>query len=169
MSLQEKFQITVPYNKRRDDNPADGEWIWADAKSVHKGYAVAADPGAHTPQEAATTTHTAIIPDERPLWEGGDGSKDKFNLLPPGMDIQNTLRGPDPHFVYGFGGDTDVSNSADTNTTSPESLRAGFARRTMSSTDDQYTGEHTDLFYGEAVGDDGHVGFIERNNYLDRA
>jgi hypothetical protein len=38
----------------------------------------------------------------------------------------------------------------------------------MNGTDDLYTGEHVDQFYGEAVDEDGKVGFAERNNYLDR-
>jgi len=85
---------------------------------------------------------------------------DKFNDLPPGMDIGNQMR-CDPTeyqgFVKGFGGDTDVTGDVE-----PKSLDQGFRKREMKATDDQYTGEHIDLWYG----DDG--GFVERNNYLDR-
>ena len=38
----------------------------------------------------------------------------------------------------------------------------GYTKAEMKGTDDQYTGEHTDLFYGDAGG------FVERNNYMDR-
>lgn len=52
------------------------------------------------------------------------------------------------------------------------SLRDGFTYIGMSGTDDQYTGENMDHFYGEAVGNDDAgnrvTGFVERNNYLDR-
>jgi hypothetical protein len=54
-------------------------------------------------------------------------------------------------------GSTDVSNMSKI-----EALRKGFTKAEMKGTDDQYTGEHCDLFYGDAGG------FVERNNYLDR-
>jgi hypothetical protein len=47
------------------------------------------------------------------------------------------------------------------------SLKKGYTRGVMNPSDDQYTGEAIDMFYGEVEGDDG-VGFCERNNYLDR-
>jgi len=65
--------------------------------------------------------------------------------------------------AFGFGGDTDVSGGVN-----PETLKVGFHRREMKATDDQYGGEHVDLFYGEATNEDGETGFVERNNYLDR-
>jgi hypothetical protein len=65
-------------------------------------------------------------------------------------------------------GETDVSDYVAT----AESLADGFTRCPMVSTDDQYTGEHVDLFYGTARGSDDtaevYDGFVERNNYLDR-
>lgn len=69
----------------------------------------------------------------------------------------------DTPFCRVLSGESDVS--ADTN---PESLAQGFKRRPMDPCCDQYSGEHVDLFYGEAIGDDGNEGFVERNNYLDR-
>lgn len=39
----------------------------------------------------------------------------------------------------------------------------GYSLGDMGMTDDLYTGEHVDLFYGDTGG------FVERNNYLDRA
>ena len=70
---------------------------------------------------------------------------------------------PRDKFVQGFGGDTDVSNGCDA-----PSLNRGYHRLELDGADDQYTGEHVDLFYGEAVDEKGRAGFVERNNYLDR-
>lgn len=54
----------------------------------------------------------------------------------------------------------------------PKDLTRGFGAYEMSGTDDMYTNEHVDLFYGEVVGQDDVgdkvVGFAERNNYMDR-
>ena len=80
-----------------------------------------------------------------------------FNKMP-----KTQLHGQN-EFTHGFGGDTDVSGGV-----TPKSLGQGFQRREMKATDDQYHGEHCDLFYGEAKDELGNVGFVERNNYLDR-
>jgi len=92
------------------------------------------------------------------------------NYIPEGMGAKlnempeaETCDYASPGFVQGFGGNTDVSNGCDMT-----SLTRGFNRHNMKGTDDQYDGEHVDLFYGEAVSETGEVGFIERNNYLDR-
>jgi hypothetical protein len=82
-----------------------------------------------------------------------------LNILPCGMDLED----PATTFVYGFGGDTDATNNVTT-----ASLKTGFEYDPMAPTDDQYSGEHIEMFYGEAFGDDRRVGFVERNNYLDR-
>jgi hypothetical protein len=49
-----------------------------------------------------------------------------------------------------------------TDPTGVSGLDKGYDRKDMKGTDDLYTGEHADLFYGDAGG------FVERNNYLDR-
>lgn len=103
--------------------------------------------------ESAHDTHGVKVTDA-----GG-----KFNMMPPGMDIgnQNAVE----KFVHGFGGDTDISGRM----VNAEALGGkGYTRLNMKSTDDQYGGEHVDLFYGEAVDEAGQHGFLERNNYLDR-
>jgi hypothetical protein len=88
----------------------------------------------------------------------------KFNEMPAGMDITNQFGGQNEKMGYSLSGDT-----TDVSSFSPEkAFKKGFFRKEMKGTDDQYTGEHIDLFYGEAYGDDGEVGFLERNNYLDR-
>jgi hypothetical protein len=81
----------------------------------------------------------------------------KFNFMPPGMELHNQQFSQQEQMGLQAAGATDVSK--DTNSTS---ISEGFTRRKMSGTDDQYTGEHVDLFYGDAGG------FAERNNYLDR-
>jgi hypothetical protein len=102
--------------------------------------------------------------------KGGDPSSTYMNNnaffqgLPPGSDItdQETtdqrvqdLKGP-------FGNGTQVTNDL-----TQESVRKGYDHKSMRPTDDMYTNEHCDAFYGEARVD-GEVGFIERNNNLDR-
>ena len=86
------------------------------------------------------------------------GEGEKFNCLPE-TDIDDRRS----EFAHGFGGDTDVTADVE-----PASLEKGYRRRQLNATDDQYGGEHIDLFYGEAVDEKGEAGFVERNNYLDR-
>lgn len=87
----------------------------------------------------------------------GDMDTTRFNLMPPGMDIGNQEVAEINPMPLSVAGESDVS--ADTN---PASFAQGFKKREMKGTDDQYTGEHVDQFYGDAGG------FVERNNYLDR-
>lgn len=77
----------------------------------------------------------------------------------PSENIQDGVS----HFTTSLSGQTDVSKD-----TNPGAMKTGFTRKEMNGCDDSYTGEHVDHFYGEAVGDDGKAGFVERNNYLDR-
>jgi len=85
-------------------------------------------------------------------------AKENLNEMPVGMQLQdqNVMR-------RDMAGSTDFS--ADTN---PESFAEGYKRQPMNGSDDQYDGEHVDHFYGEAVDENGKIGFAERNNYLDR-
>jgi len=88
----------------------------------------------------------------------------QFNEMPAGMDITNQAGGKNERLGYSLSGDT-----TDVTSFNPQTdFKRGYRRGGMKGTDDQYTGEHIDLFYGEAYGDDGEVGFLERNNYLDR-
>lgn len=82
----------------------------------------------------------------------------KFNEMPVNMDLKN--QNP---VLRQIAGCTDFSYD-----TNPESFAEGFTRKAMNGSDDLYTGEHVDHFYGEAVDEDGKTGFAERNNYLDR-
>lgn len=95
----------------------------------------------------------------RTAFEETDG---KFNETAPGMDITNQFR-ETPNMPYHLDGHSDVTKN------DKDFLKKGYSRAKMTGTDDQYTGEHIDLFYGTAYGDSrDEIGFIERNNYLDR-
>jgi hypothetical protein len=98
--------------------------------------------------------------------DSGEYAAVKMNQTPPGMDIGNMLHYPEfsTNMPLMISGQSDVSGDVN-----PAAFEHGFSYVPMKGTDDQYTGEHTDLFYGEAVDEEGHVGFVERNNYMDRA
>jgi len=136
MSLQEKFQITVPPTK-----PEEESWV---------GFGQVRNVG------EAGFLHQNNSEATGPLGP-------KFNTAPPGMDISNQLRSRILQMPLTMAGETDVSKD-----TNEQAFARGFTRRDMKGTDDQYTGEHMDHFYGEVVNEYGEVGFIERNNYLDR-
>lgn len=107
--------------------------------------------------ESARNNHGRIAFDNTTATEEVQG---RFNEMPPGMDIsQPTMPTPMPYFLDG---ENDVTKP------DRDYLHKGYSRAGLKGTDDQYTGEHIDLFYGEVYGDDGEVGFLERNNYLDR-
>jgi hypothetical protein len=72
----------------------------------------------------------------------------------PGLNIDDQVTTNMPLVMAGA---TDVTNH-----TNKGAFVKGFTKAEMKGTDDQYTGEHTDLFYGDAGG------FVERNNYMDR-
>ncbi len=97
----------------------------------------------------------------------GDLSVHVLNQLPT-VNLDSPVMGYNGGMPLVLAGATDVTDCVSGN-----ALKDGFVHHNMEGTDDQYTGEHVDLFYGEAVGtnDAGHevVGFIERNNMLDRS
>lgn len=82
---------------------------------------------------------------------------DRFNQLPPGMEIDDQCCTEINHMPMGAAGSTDASH--DTNS---QSMENGFTKRNANASDDTVTGRGQDLFYGDAGG------FVERNNYLDR-
>ena len=79
------------------------------------------------------------------------------NTMPPGMDIGNQPSSQQDNMAFVLAGSTDVSGGM-----SSQDIARGFSTKKMNGCDDQYTGEHVDLFYGDSGG------FVERNNYLDR-
>jgi hypothetical protein len=127
--LQEKFQIVTP------TKPEDGEpWVSFESQ--------------RSPQDR--------VPRFCPESATDEGS-DKFNKMPPGMEIDNQDMKYARKYDFVMSGESDVSKD-----TNPQAFDEGFKKRELKATDDQYTGEHVDHFYGDAGG------FAERNNYLDR-
>lgn len=90
------------------------------------------------------------------------GAEVMLTSLPPGMDIDDQEEADIRHQPECMSGESDVSRDYN-----PEAVHNGFTRREMRGTDDQYSNEHVDAFYGEATVD-GKTGFLERNNMLDR-
>ena len=95
-------------------------------------------------------------------WKWGNESRggtlhEKKNIMPPGMDINDQPRREINDMPLSLAGQTDVTDCL-----TQEAVNRGFTKCGMKGCDDQYTGEHVDLFYGDAGG------FVERNNYLDR-
>jgi len=114
-----------------------------------------------TQSEVRRTGEAGFLHETNTIADGPTGPK--FNQLPPSMNINNQMRSRIMQMPLSMAGETDVS--ADTNA---QAFRGGFTRREMKGTDDSYTGEHVDHFYGEAVDELGNIGFSERNNYMDR-
>lgn len=85
-----------------------------------------------------------------------------YNTLPPGMEIEDQELIYQPWMPTVTAGETDVSHDMN-----PEAARNGYTRKKMRPTDDLWTNEHVDAFYGD-ITVDGLTGFIERNNMLDR-
>lgn len=137
---QEKFQINYP--PAADDN--GNTWVTDKSARVKKGL-----PG-------------------REGFPGGDRSSKamnnavQYNSLPPGMDLEDQELTDQRVMPSVMSGETDVSHDWNR-----EAVTNGFTRRAMRPTDDMYTNEHCDLFYAE-ITVDGHTGFIERGNTLDR-
>ena len=81
------------------------------------------------------------------------------NHLPlPSMAIDAPVMKENGGMPLVLAGSTDVTDNVN-----PADLKRGFDIHPMLMTDDQYMGDHQDHFYGDAGG------FVERNNYLDRA
>lgn len=136
--LQEKFQVILPPAPNEDDGTE-----WKTFESQRQTF----EAGQVHINNQSAEQETDV----------------KYNAMPPGMDINDQSRFNPNNMPLGMAGSTDAS--ADTNL---QAFDKGFTRRPMNGTDDQYTGEHVDHFYGEVVDEDGKVGFCERNNYLDR-
>jgi hypothetical protein len=85
-----------------------------------------------------------------------------LNCLPPGDNIGDQQLIDNPVLPRVMSGETDVTQDWN-----PSAVRKGYRRFDVKPTDDAYTAEHVDTFYGEAVSD-GETGFAERGNLLDR-
>ena len=138
MSLQEKFEVMLPAAPKEDDGKAGVD------------FKAARNTGQTGRLHRNNTTSAEDV--------GG-----KFNFHSPGTDIGDQERSTQNQMPLSMAGATDVSDHVN-----PETFKMGFKRHPMAGCSDEYSGEHIDLFYGEAIGDDGNEGFCERNNYLDR-
>jgi len=138
--VQEKFEIRYP--QQSNDDPGEG-WITDVEARAKKG----------TPGREGVPGGDS---DSRPM-----NNAAFFNGLPPGMDIEDQEMA-DIRQMPMNGNGTQITNDI-----TERSLRTGFDRKKMLSTDDMYTREHNDAFY-DVVDVDGVEGFVERNNYLDR-
>lgn len=144
--VQEKFQVNMPQEK-----PEQHTWCTDQEARAKKGA-----PGR----------------EGRP---GGDGASRPmnnarfFNGLPPGADIEDQEMADIRRMGVSINGNMPEGGATGDRTQelTPEVLRKGFSRKKLLSTDDEYTREHNDAFY-DVVDVDGHEGFIERNNMLDR-
>lgn len=151
--VQEKFEVREPEN--RNDDPKGG-WVSAESarrkdKRLFRGSQdarVVMEPGMHNDK----------------------GLDTPLNYLPPGTDIEaqrnSDIRKMGINSAGGMGNKRAEGDRTDVVT--QRSLQRGFHRHPLRPTDDQYTREHNDAFYDE-VHVDGVTGFVERNNYLDRA
>lgn len=84
-----------------------------------------------------------------------------LNCLPPGDNIGDQYFADQPAMPRVMSGEGDVTP------TTRDHFSKGYKRFDVKPTDDAYTAEHVDTFYGEAVSD-GQTGFVERGNLLDR-
>jgi len=85
-----------------------------------------------------------------------------YNSLPPGSDIKDAEISDARVMRTVTAGTDDVTDNP-----KGQDFVKGYVDVTMKPTDDMYTNEHVDAFYGEGKSD-GKVGFLERNNVLDR-
>jgi hypothetical protein len=145
--VQEKFQACLP------DPKEDGENQWISDKQARAKKSMPGREGV----------------------QGGDGASRfmsnaaHFNALPPGADIEDQEVCDIRRMGFTTAGNNPQGEAVGdvTQDLNARSARTGFDRKSMRPTDDMYSNEHVDAFYGEATVD-GETGFLERNNNLDR-
>jgi hypothetical protein len=159
---QEKFQVSFP--KLPKEDPRDHQWVFPsqDLGGLSEGPEAGAKGVYH--RRVLPNTADGMVDAELDL----EGTPVNRLNVTPSAGIRELCIEEHQMALSRIAGDSDVSDYV----ASPEALRDGFTRCPMVATDDQYTGEHVDLFYTTARGSDdtGEVydGFVERNNYLDR-
>lgn len=147
--VQEKFQVAFP----DVDSSAESQQSWITDKEARAKKNLPGREG-----RAGGDAHSRFM-------DNAVG----YNSLPPGMDIEDQEVTDQRHMgMNTSGGFPTLEAQGDrTQDLTPKSVRTGFDYKKLQPTDDQYSREHNDAFYDE-VNVDGHVGFIERNNMLDR-
>lgn len=139
--LQEKFQVDNP--QQPNDDGRNG---WVDAKSARAKKELPGREGRAGGDPESRAMNNAVA----------------FNSLPPGTDIEDQEHSDQRSMPLVMSGTSDVSKDF-----SAEAVRRGFTPRHMRATDDEYSNAHVDAFYDE-IKVDGNIGFVERNNVLDR-
>lgn len=137
---QEKFEVRLPDNH----NEETSGWVSDKAARTKKG--LPGREGRAGGDPSSRTMDTAVF----------------YGSLPPGSDIEDQENSDQRVMPFSMGGQTDVSKDWN-----PSAIRDGWSARKMRPTDDMWTNEHCDAFYGEMTVD-GVTGFLERNNMLDR-
>lgn len=149
--LQEKFQVDNP--QQSNDDAEDRGWISDKAARAKKDMPGFEGRQGHLGAKGANAgDHASRLSDKAAL----------FNSLPPGTDIEDQEVTDQRTVPIVMSGQSDVSKDWN-----EQAQKAGFTRRQMRATDDEYSNAHVDAFYDE-VKVDGEVGFTERNNVLDR-
>jgi hypothetical protein len=156
---QEKFQVSIP---RYDDEDGQ-EWVFPSEKTPG-GLADAGERKGVYHKRIVNNNAQGLVPTTMDL-EGV--VVQRRNIIPP-TEIREPCIENHQISLSRIAGETDVSDYVAT----AQSLKDGFTHCPMVATDDQYTGQHVDLFYGTPRGSndahDEYDGFVERNNYLDR-
>lgn len=149
--VQEKFQVDNPYQGNDDASARGGHWVTDSQARAKKNM------------------------DAREGLPGGDyNSRYMTNAkflqsLPPGSDIEDQETSDIRRMginTSGQSGNPEAPGDV-TQDINERSLVRGYDRKKLLSTDDEYTRQHNDAFYWDAVVD-GDEGFVERNNMLDR-
>jgi hypothetical protein len=138
--VQEKNQLE--FGPKQDDN--GHEWVTDKSARVKKG--VPGREGMKGGDWASKAMNNAVA----------------YNGLPPGSDGEDQELTDQRKMRTVTAGTDDVTDNPQ-----GQDFVKGFVDITMLPTDDMYTNEHVDAFYGEGKSD-GKVGFLERNNMLDR-
>lgn len=139
--VQEKNQLE--FLARGEDN-ADANWVMDRKARVKKG--APGREGKHGGDSESKAMNNAAF----------------YHSLPPGSDIEDQEMTDIRKMRQVVGGTDDVTDNPSGN-----DFVKGYVDVSMKPTDDMYTNEHVDAFYGEGKSD-GKVGFLERNNVLDR-
>lgn len=147
--VQEKFQVNYPDT----ESSAENQQSWVTDKSARIKKHLPGREGRAGGDAPSRFMNNAAF----------------FNSLPPGADIEDQEVSDQLKMGINTAGGfpTLLAQGDRTQDLTPRSVVTGFDVKTLRPTDDQYSREHNDAFYDE-IEVDGQVGFIERNNMLDR-
>jgi len=168
-SLQDKFQLTVPYNPNDDASSEGDKWVWAQHGAIRPRPIQGGYTDGLISEFSQGPKKGDAIPMSVPKGDFECVNQAAARNDPPYVtDMQEWVSKENGGFDLTLMSESDITNSV----VASKSLMDGFTLHDMANTDDQYSGEGMDHLYGDAVGqDDGknrYTGFVERNNYLDR-